>query len=294
MDCNLSQFGIVTHLGRRCSVQHHCVYPPYRRHNFLRKEDLILSKCQDGSDLVHKINTTCDKEVLSLLGDYCNIFCNNASELLDELEIDGSITKSPKFFINSDGKKLARGVNCDQKCSNKEQWLSQQTDPVLLDPNNCQDSCINKSSNCTACTHPDYSFQCKINGTQHCYHKTLRCDQHPLCDAAEDEIGEDCERKQVKKKPEASLKCKSPFYPKSAMDILAVACNTEKECSDGGDESSLCSTNLSLYGTLIAIFTIFLTSLIYKFYHWRKIGTDINWRYLLCLDLQLMKKKRRK
>ena len=42
---------------------------------------------------------------------------------------------------------------------------------------------------------------------------------------------------------------------------------------------------------LMQCFTIFLTSLIYKFYHWRKIGTDNKWRYLLCSDLKLMKRE---
>ena len=75
----------------------------------------------------------------------------------------------------------------DTICKNKEVWISKQTNPKREDPKNCQSSCSNKAYNCDACTNPEYSFTCKINGVDHCLNIDLLCDSVPICDDASDE-----------------------------------------------------------------------------------------------------------
>ena len=250
--------GILTAIGKRCSAgQQHCSYPTYSKVDIADKS--LVDNCTDKSDDVHQMNITCDTEAASSLDKYCQTFCSSTAQTL---------TRNTyfRYFINDQKMKIMKGKDCKRKCLNVKEWISGQSDPALTDPGNCQQSCLNKSPNCEACTHPDYKFHCKINGIDQCYHRKLRCDLHPLCDNAEDEIGEDCRTKQGRLKPQATTICKSRKYPESRMDIYAIACDGNTECSNDEDEGWLCHSNLSLYGTLVAITVILMISLMYKYH----------------------------
>ena len=75
---------------------------------------------------------------------------------------------------------------CLERCDNSSAWLSNQTDPYILDPHLCQDSCQNSSLHCKACSNEKYR-NCSVNNETVCYHPDLWCDGHPACDNAEDE-----------------------------------------------------------------------------------------------------------
>ena len=69
-----------------------------------------------------------------------------------------------------------------------------------------------------------------------CYEPSLRCDGHPTCTDGEDE--KNCfevYRKEGIIPHEASFPCKSPHYP-DKVEILAVRCNSVRECHQGLDE----------------------------------------------------------
>ena len=75
----------------------------------------------------------------------------------------------------------------------------------VLNPNNCQSSCANKSRDCVACTNKDY-YKCEVSGQ--CVHPALRCDGHRQCKYGEDE--ENCfEEYKNNARKEATYICKN-------------------------------------------------------------------------------------
>ena len=98
---------------------------------------------------------------------------------------------------------------------------------------NCGGSCTGAGCPDGACSNPDYP-RCAKDNT--CYEPSLRCDMHPTCSDAEDE--KNCLEMYKKRSfipPEASFPCKSLDYP-DMVEILAVRCNSVKECFEGLDE----------------------------------------------------------
>ena len=100
-------------------------------------------------------------------------------------------------------------------CANPELWLQEiLTDyygndrnkkDKIINPNNCQSSCANKSRDCVACTNEDY-YKCKVSGQ--CVHPALRCDGHRQCKYGEDE--ENCfEEYKNNARKEATYICKN-------------------------------------------------------------------------------------
>ena len=63
-------------------------------------------------------------------------------------------------------------------------WNDRDKSDKIINPNNCQSSCANKSRDCVACTNEDY-YKCKVSGQ--CVHPALRCDGHRQCKYGEDE-----------------------------------------------------------------------------------------------------------
>ena len=92
-----------------------------------------------------------------------------------------------KYYINDEGRRVVQSYKCNDICENKEDWISKQTDPEILDPKNCQSSCLNKTYDCDACTDPEYDFICEIARERHCLNPVLICDGHPACDDGSDE-----------------------------------------------------------------------------------------------------------
>ena len=90
---------------------------------------------------------------------------------------------------------------CSEKSEirkNISSWLSNQSDPYILAPHLCQDSCQSPGQHCDACSDDKYR-RCTKDGVMVCYHPDLWCDGHPLCDAAADEPIEirACQRKLI-------------------------------------------------------------------------------------------------
>ena len=115
---------------------------------------------------------TCWDIALDHMKTYCDTFC------------------SPEGIkrLNEQIERLERSEEkeCSKKCDDPSAWLSNQTDPYILDPHLCQDSCQNSSLHCKACSNEKYR-QCLVNNETVCYHPDLWCDGHPACDNAEDE-----------------------------------------------------------------------------------------------------------
>ena len=97
-------------------------------------------------------------------------------------------------------------------CTNPQLWLQEiltdiwiDIDEEIINPNNCQSSCANKSRDCVACTNEDY-YKCKVSGQ--CVHPALRCDGHRQCKYGEDE--ENCfEEYKNNARKEATYICKN-------------------------------------------------------------------------------------
>ena len=258
LDCNYHQFGGVAHFGHRCKGGlQHCFYPAYQRWDYDTDSKYYKLSCSDFSDQVHVVGSQCIAETYT--EEWCRQFC-------PEDQYWNKYGIGSRIFTNG-GLQILRGKDCNI-CKNVAGWLSEQNSSAILDPHNCQKSCGNPSYNCTACTNPDYRFQCNINKVLHCIHPELLCNGHPDCDQAEDEMLDqpDCIEKLIQLdyiSQEATVICPSPIY-RDPMKIAAVACNNKIECGgDGRDEHYLCTnSHITLYGTIIAVIILFFMSLI--------------------------------
>merc|ERR1712110_1128552 len=78
---------------------------------------------------------------------------------------------------------------CETKCGDKTKFIQQKTDPNkkwksdqekndVLDPHNCQASCLKPGYGCTACENKKY-FNC--SSSSKCLHPDLVCDGVPQC-----------------------------------------------------------------------------------------------------------------
>merc|ERR1711981_1106409 len=105
----------------------------------------------------------------------------------------------------------------------KKFWKSEQEKYDVLDPHNCQASCLKPEYGCTACENKNY-FNCSSSSM--CLHPKLVCDGVPQCPPVpgstepEDEELETCREKF---RSDAIKKCQSIFHPN--VTILAVPCN---------------------------------------------------------------------
>ena len=176
----------------------HCYHPWYTREDGTPISE-YKKTCDDKSDQVFPLNTTCSDIESQYLQEHNDKWCN-----------DNLVKKKTKF-----GKRV---------CENPEQWLqdkqqkrekSEQHDPLwYIDPHNCQSSCseADRSPDCVSCTNEEY-FKCEKS--QQCVHPDLVCDGHPQCDQAEDENFNMCTNdKYINrfKKPKATFPCISKMY----------------------------------------------------------------------------------
>ena len=169
-DCNIYfGSGSVQYSGRRCDGEwHHCYSPSYMRADFDRVDRYHwyqdYTACRDKSDQIFPVNSVCDPLRYVAAGEdypdsYCNLFCRPGEE----------------------HERCRADI-----CTDPRAWLSNQTNPDILDPHHCQDSCLHPGPGCEACTHPEY-FHCSRHNKSVCLHPQLVCDSHPHCDQAEDE-----------------------------------------------------------------------------------------------------------
>ena len=139
--------------GSRCEgAIKQCIFPTYLVPD-------TYKRCEDKSDQVFREGNTCNDIALEHLQNYCDQFCQGEYEKFEE---------------------------CQEPCSDPSSFLSAQTDPYILDPHLCQDSCETPGQHCKACSNKKYPL-CTKDGVEVCYHPDLWCDGHPLCDGAVDE-----------------------------------------------------------------------------------------------------------
>ena len=266
-DCNDSIGDIITAFGKRClAKEEHCYASPFRKYNPFASYSLPTG-CSDLSDQVYKIGSKCN--ITKDIEEYCETFCPSKSVRLFS-EDDYDEYEEFEYFYNEEGRKVHRGDSCID-CKDKEAWIKNliKINSEGLDPRQCQSSCLNPSYNCKACTHPDYSFTCEIDGVLHCINSELICDGHPACDDGSDENlnRPQCFEKLVKNKaikPQATVICQSPMYDN--IETVAVPCNNVVECRDSEDEQWLCaSSKSSLIGPVIALIILFIISLLIKY-----------------------------
>ena len=146
--------------GWRCegAIQH-CIFHTYISFLFNKRGTPdSYRRCEDKSDQIFRAGSTCNDIALEHLQNYCDLRCQRENK---------------------------EDERC-QKCSDPSSWLSVQTDPYILDPYLCQDSCQTPGQHCEACFNKKYR-RCTKDGVTVCYHPDLWCDGHPLCDGAVDE-----------------------------------------------------------------------------------------------------------
>jgi len=127
VSCNVYwKRGQVLAYGKRCSAnKQHCYYPWYTKNtkDFEDYKATFLQTCQDNSDRIFAMNTRCN--ITGYVKQYCDTICNETN----------------KHYA------------CKENiCENPTEWISEQTDPFILDPQDCESSCLNPSQGCDACT----------------------------------------------------------------------------------------------------------------------------------------------
>jgi len=228
-DCNYysdySWGGTVMYYGERCrGSQQHCYYPAYRNYDYETWREVgYLSECKDKSDQIFDQQSQCNMR--ASLDIYCDLCYDNRSD---------SWWKSKRY-----------GGDCETKCGDREKFIAEETDPNkewpseqdrndVLDPHNCQASCLEPGYGCTACENTEY-FNC--SSSSQCLHPDLVCDGVPQCHDGEDEEVERCKQKGVFRS-DAIMKCQSIFHP--TVTILAVPCNGVPECHNNADQPWIC------------------------------------------------------
>ena len=180
------QIPVVDNYGLRCQGSfQHCYYPWYYRSS--GGSQIFEATCYDQSHKKFEIGQTCLDFNKKFLNIHTEKFCN----------YKGSST----WYDFVKEKKI---------CKNPTEWFQEQTDPLIQDPHECQDSCYVKGPDCQACTNPTY-FNCTKSNV--CIPGVNRCDGHPQCPSAEDEL--DCIEEYHKKgviAKYATYKCKSAMY----------------------------------------------------------------------------------
>ena len=229
-DCNTySSAGTVISYGERCrGSQQHCIFPPYLNYDFETRRDFgYLPQCEDKSDQIFERHSQCNMSAgLDIWCDHCQ---DNRSDSMWKYWEEGY------------------GGDCETKCGNKTKfiqeitdldktWKSDQHRNDVLDPHNCQASCLEPEYGCTACENKKY-FNC--SSSSKCLHPDLVCDGVPQCPPVppgaepEDEELERCKEKKGFKS-DATMKCQSIFQP--TVTILAVPCDSISECFENVDE----------------------------------------------------------
>ena len=155
--------------GVRCDGNNQkCIFPHYTAPSISVSLFLIPSlpkRCEDRSDQVFRAGLTCWNIALDHVKTYCDTFCTD--ERIDHQE----------EWVKRE---------CQEKCDDPSAWLSNQTDPYILDPHLCQDSCQTPGLHCEACSNEMYP-RCRKNNVTVCYHPELWCDGHPVCDNADED-----------------------------------------------------------------------------------------------------------
>ena len=233
--------GEVVGHGRRCTgAMQHCYYPWYVYTRYERP--LFKLQCDDKSDQVHHLNTTCN--ITNYLALHNQRFCSQ-DHMQDKLI-----------------------------CTNPEKWMNEVRNPIIADPHNCQASCLDPGPGCQACTNHEY-FHCPSSGL--CIHPALHCDGHPQCQNAEDEQFDECYTQYVDKgivEKFATYKCSSAIYPE--MMTLATVCDGFVECEDGSDEDSLCTNSHYLTYFLIVASVVIAAIYLLIRYCFSQHNEDIN------------------
>ena len=236
--------------GRFCSgTSHHGVHPWY--YYFAGEPGYwlkVLMNCQDRSDRIHHVGTTCPPQTLFL-------------------QIHNTLFPDDKL----NGSWLAERTGQEYQYDPLSTGYEYQYDPNFEDPHGCQDSCSSPGPFCAACSNPNY-FTCSKSGV--CIHPELLCDGHPQCEFGEDEAISTCldiwfHYKIVSRS--ATLECSSRQYPGSP--ILATPCDGIVECLNFEDELSCQNQTLSYYllaGTIILMLTVYLALK----YYWKTEETN--------------------
>ena len=188
-------------IAKRCSGRKQYCYTSYPFSKSTGDEPPTEAYCEDKSDQVFAVNSRCNN--LEYVNKWCSSICasipfvdlpdscflsNSSSYNCSCLNISYMYWRNPEdTALQSDFIWCQLNPNfddCNDKCANVTDWSLRNTD---VDMHGCQDSCLTRGYNCSACTHPDFKFQCEVNGTSKCLHPDLVCDGHAMCDNAEDE-----------------------------------------------------------------------------------------------------------
>ena len=225
--------GATTLVGQRCTgAIQHCYFPWYRLYNAQTNPNLKAS-CEDKSDQIIEVNTTCGS-VEKFIEIYNETICGN--------------------------KRLGNVItHCDDLSTLADQV---QNDSKRNDPHNCMDSCKQPGVNCTSCTNPNY-MRCMRNNRTVCLHPKLTCDGHKHCDNGEDEDKKLCidsgayEKKKIINKY-ATVICPNLMYP--SILTVATACDNIVHCYDGKDESNCNKSEyIGLIITAVSIMLVYVS-----------------------------------
>ena len=262
-DCNMySSDGTVIRYGERCRSQQHCYYPAYHNYRYETRRDIgFLPQCKDKSDQIFERHSQCNMSA------HLDIYCEKCQD-----------NSSHPYW------RYKKGADCEPRCADKTRFIQEQTDPNktincdkyledpdrywesdqhkndVLDPHNCQASCLKPGYGCTACENKKY-FNC--SSSSKCLHPDLVCDGVPQCPPVppstepEDEELERCKQKK-EFRSDAIMKCQSIFYPE--VTILAVPCNGVPECHNNADEPWICQNTLTIISSgLLSVFVTIIT-----------------------------------
>ena len=258
-DCNQysRSDGTVWRYGERCNgSQQHCIYPAYLHYYYETSRGAgYLPQCIDKSDQIFERHSKCN------MSPHLDIYCDKCRD-----------NRSHWWW-----KDKGNG-DCKTKCGDKAKFIQQQTDPNkkwpkymseqdindVLDPHNCQASCLKPGYGCTACENKNY-FNC--SSSSKCLHPDLVCDGVPQCPPVppstepQDEELERCKEKGVFRS-DAIKKCQSIFHPN--VTILAVPCNGVVECHNNADEPWICkNTTTTISGGLAVVFGGIISVFVY-------------------------------